>query len=339
MAQYPSTPPPFPTGWYCLGASRELRPGQIVNRRFMGNDVVVFRTRGGEPCVMDAYCPHLGAHLGKGGDVCDETIRCPFHHFTFATDGHCTATGYGTPPPPSAIARTWPVRDVNGLLLAFHSLADEAPQWEIPQLDWSDYTPVRIKQWSFRGHPQETSENSVDLGHFTVIHGYHNVQTIRPAETDGPYLSAKYGMERHTVLGPWTVHKSTVEFEPHVYGFGYSLVDVFVKELGVRTRQFVLSTPTDEEQIEFRIGLSVKRPTKEEPWRGGLQLLPRAISLPLIEQFIFRGYTHDVHQDFPMWQNKRYVVPPALAQGDGPVGVFRRWAKQFYDDPPMAASA
>lgn len=56
---------------------------------------------------MDAYCPHLGAHLGIGGTVEGETLRCPFHAFRFDTGGVCVATGYGTKPPPTARARVW----------------------------------------------------------------------------------------------------------------------------------------------------------------------------------------------------------------------------------------
>jgi hypothetical protein len=29
--------------------------------------------------------------------------------------------------------------------------------------------------------------------------------------------------------------------------------------------------------------------------------------------------------------HKRYVDRPALASGDGPVGLYRKWVKQFYD--------
>jgi hypothetical protein len=46
---------------------------------------------------------------------------------------------------------------------------------------------------------------------------------------------------------------------------------------------------------------------------------------------------HDVKQDFHIWQNKRYVHPPQLAVGDGPIGAYRRWCKQFY--PSVDAKA
>ena len=41
------------------------RPVKAV--RLLGQDLVLFRAQSGEPRVLDAYCPHLGAHLALGG--------------------------------------------------------------------------------------------------------------------------------------------------------------------------------------------------------------------------------------------------------------------------------
>jgi phenylpropionate dioxygenase-like ring-hydroxylating dioxygenase large terminal subunit len=329
---FENTPPPFPSGWYCVGVSGELKPGAIVSRRFMGEDVVLFRTKGGTPALMQAYCPHLGAHLGRGGTVCDESIRCPFHHFRFGADGQCVATGYGTTPPAKAVARTWVVQDRNGLLLAYHSQRDEAPAWEVPELDWEGWTPLIARVWSMRGHPQETSENSVDVGHFTCVHGYDAVRTLADAETAGPYLSATYAMTRPLIrMGAMRIGRIETQFAVHVHGFGYSLVEVDVPALGVRTRQLVLACPTEADRIDFRIGLRMLRLNRNADRPLALKLLPSVLLTPLLARVVFSGFQHDVMQDFPMWENKRYVAPPVLAKGDGPVGVYRRWAKQFYD--------
>ena len=44
--------------------------------------------------------------------------------------------------------------------------------------------------------------------------------------------------------------------------------------------------------------------------------------------------------DIPIWENKVYVSPPLLVDGDGPIGIYRKWTKQFYTMPwpPQAAS-
>jgi hypothetical protein len=38
----------------------------------------------------------------------------------------------------------------------------------------------------------------------------------------------------------------------------------------------------------------------------------------------------ELEQDIPIWENKIYVAPPVLCDGDGPIGIFRKWVKQFY---------
>jgi 3-ketosteroid 9alpha-monooxygenase subunit A len=44
------------------------------------------------------------------------------------------------------------------------------------------------------------------------------------------------------------------------------------------------------------------------------------------------GVGPGLEEDLVIWENKRYVPRPVLCDGDGPIGRFRRWASQFYDD-------
>src|SRR5262245_38908340 len=74
---------PIPNGWFAVEWSKELIPGQVKSIHYFGEDLVIFRGRSGEAHVLDPYCPHLGAHLGEGGRVMGEALRCPFHGWTF----------------------------------------------------------------------------------------------------------------------------------------------------------------------------------------------------------------------------------------------------------------
>ncbi len=42
------------------------------------------------------------------------------------------------------------------------------------------------------------------------------------------------------------------------------------------------------------------------------------------------GIAHQTVEDVPIWENKAYVVRPALSDRDGPIMKFRKWAEQFY---------
>ena len=58
---------------------------------FLGLNLAVFRGEDGRAHVVDAYCPHLGAHLAVGGAVIGDCIQCPFHGWEFNGDtGKCT---------------------------------------------------------------------------------------------------------------------------------------------------------------------------------------------------------------------------------------------------------
>ena len=318
---------PTPCGWYTAAFSDALRSGDILNRRFAGHDVIIYRTEAGVPVMMDAYCPHLGAHMGHGGQVIGENIRCPFHAFTFDTDGVCVSTGYKSNPPPKAIARTWPVQEVNGLVLAYYHPDGHSPDFEVPALDFDGWTPLLHKSWPLNSHPQETTENSVDLGHLMVVHGYENLAIVDGPDFAGPYMTVTYQMKR-----PGRGMLPTVEtrFKVHIHGLGYSLVELDVLTMGLQARQYVLPSPIADGQITLSIGLSMRRFGNGNRGDGALKWLPNALLNGIMPPILMGGYANDVQQDFDIWQHKAYVSPPILAEGDGPIGKYRHWVKQFY---------
>jgi phenylpropionate dioxygenase-like ring-hydroxylating dioxygenase large terminal subunit len=59
----------FPTGWYQIGYSAELAPGEVRPVTYFDTDLVLFRTESGQVSLLGAFCSHLGAHLGHGGTV------------------------------------------------------------------------------------------------------------------------------------------------------------------------------------------------------------------------------------------------------------------------------
>jgi len=297
----------------------------------MGGDLVVYRTRSGAVLAVRPYCPHLGAHLGHGGWVDGELLVCPFHSFAYDRSGACVRTGYGTRPPVNARLAQRPLRVTNGLLLAWHGT--ETPAWDVPELDPAGWTALKCRRFVLRDHPQETTENSVDLGHFAIVHGYRNVRMLRDPVMDGPYLSTAFSLTQPLPF-PSSRRALAFEFETQIFGLGYSLVNVRVPRLGLEARLWVLSTPIDEERLTLRLAASVRAPSRQLPARRFVDAV--------IRQLVLAGFAYGAQQDFPIWENKRYVERPALAHGDGPIGAYRRWARQFYEhagaDEPATVS-
>lgn len=315
-----------PEGWYCVAFSRELRAGQVQPVRYFGRELVLYRTASGVARLVDAHCPHLGAHLGHGGRVEGELLRCGFHGFCFEPhEGACVSTSYGHKPP-RATLRMYAIREMHGLVLAYFHPQDAFPSWEIPDLDTDGWSPMSTDKLELRGHPQESSENSVDLGHFTVVHDFAVCRQTAPVATDGATLTISYEIDaalRRIGVPGVTIRAA---FDVFVHGLGYSHVDSRVDALGIRSRHLVLSTPVDASHVHLRLATSQ---TLRWPVPGLARLL-----CP-IAQWMYR---REVEQDLAIWANKRYVARPALAKGDGPIAAYRKWCRQFYHPPKPTAS-
>ena len=65
---------PIPYGWYCVAYSDELSEAEVKPVHYFGEELVLYRTPQGQACLTEAYCPHLGAHLGYGGTVDDDLV-------------------------------------------------------------------------------------------------------------------------------------------------------------------------------------------------------------------------------------------------------------------------
>ncbi len=316
----------IPTGWYMVGTSADLKPGQVVTRKYFGGDVVLYRTEQGVFRATEPYCPHLGAHLGTGS-VCGEELKCAFHGFTFDTQGDCTGTPYeGGRPPRKASLKMYPSREFNGLLLVHYDALGREPTWEVPELDMSSYPEFAWNDFELNSHPQETSENSVDIGHFAVLHDFKSAGSNGPLELDGPTLRARYHIERR--LDFIGLHRVGVpaDFNVFVHGLGYSLVESTIDTFKLKTRFLIMATPIHESRIHLRVGSTVERLPIP-----GMTRLARAVTLHFL--------SHEVGSDVPIWESKRYEERPALAQGDGEIGTYRRWASQFYPPAPAGSSS
>ena len=84
-------PPVYPNGWFVILESDQLKSQGVQEVSALGLNLVAWRGESGKAYVADAYCPHLGAHLGVGGTVAGECITCPFHGWQFQGETGCLA--------------------------------------------------------------------------------------------------------------------------------------------------------------------------------------------------------------------------------------------------------
>lgn len=295
--------------------------------RALGKELVLFRTASGEAKVLDATCPHLGAHLGVGGRVEGDCVVCPFHGWRFDGSGECQGVPLARRVPPSARAEAWEVRESVGHVLVWHDARRGRPTWEppaVPEAADPAWTPFRRGHtWRIRTHVQEIAENGMDLAHFPFLHR-QQTREIRTEslDVDGPTLVHStfqsynlFGLARlltPEVNGPLVIHV-------HGPGFIVNRATVHAK-IDLDYTFVFFATPIDGDAVELTNQLTMKR-------LGGTGLATR-----LLMSKALREAKGTIDQDVPIWESKLWRRAPRLSDADGPVMAYRRWARQFYDE-------
>ncbi|KAH8098757.1 chlorophyllide a oxygenase [Aureococcus anophagefferens] len=127
----------FLAGWFVLASSDELVAGAPpVAVEALGREYVLWRgaTTGLVGC-LDAYCPHMGAHLGVGGKVVGDCAQCPMHLWTFAGDGTCTDVPYTSKKIPAAAhGAPHAVHEWYGNVFVWFHADGAPPSYELPKL-------------------------------------------------------------------------------------------------------------------------------------------------------------------------------------------------------------
>ena len=292
-------PFPIPNGWFIVALSGDIEAGQVRSLHYFGRDIVLYRTDSGEPRLVDAYCPHLGAHLGVGGAVEGSCLRCPFHGWSFdGESGACTEIPNSKTEriPAKARVRSYPTIERGGAIWAWHHLEEGEPFFElptVPEMDDPAWTRPLLREFWISTSCQEMAENNHDFAHFLYVHG---TETIPEGEEviDGTYKSVKNpGLERET------------------FGLGLGVVRV----PGMLT--FVSSvTPIDDDNVHVRWLFAVPAESGEKSAR-----------------FFAEQFTSGVSQDIPIWENKIYRPLPVLTKGESGIIAHRNWSRQFYSQP------
>lgn len=328
----------FARGWHIVALSQELAKGDVKALHYFNEDLVLFRGDSGEAVILDAYCPHLGAHLaGTGSRVVGDTIRCPFHGWQFDCSGSCTAIPYANKIPDRArnALKSWPVVEKNGFIALWYDSEGGSPNWQLPDIPewnlpgWGDW---RFNRTVIRSHGREIIENIVDAGHFPSVHGgyplqFDNIFTpysvsqesriqsdieldmIQPRGIDFDINAARRerGLDAEgwgvaTYHGPSVMYYYTTSKSP---------------EMSYASWWLNYHTPLNDDEVELTSGVIVASLT-DEP-------LPQDFvdSYPLSAIAAFGS-------DVEVWETKKYRSDPILCDGDGPINKLRKWYDRFY---------
>ena len=310
-------PFPVPFGWFCVGYPEDFPVGQPKALFYFERHLVAWRDEAEQLHVQDAFCPHLGAHLGHGGTVEGCEIVCPFHGWKFDGEGANTEIPYSERVNKKGSLRTFPVAERNGTAMVwYHPDPDVAPQWEIPDLPefngdpaWS--TVIRTEH-TVDAPWQEMAENGVDSAHFRYVHNTAEVPVMETYETGFPGTQMRSSQKFPTPRGIMEGRIDSEQIGPGVAVVRFSGI--------VDTMSYAVTTPIRRDQCITRFNFRFKTMGDEETTRN----VGKAFVAEVDKQFL---------EDKPIWEHKAHLVRPALADNDGPFMKFRKWAAQFYAEP------
>jgi phenylpropionate dioxygenase-like ring-hydroxylating dioxygenase large terminal subunit len=310
-------PMPIPFGWYVVDYADELQTGVVKSVRYFGQDQVLFRTDSGEVSMLDAYCPHLGAHLGHGGIVKGECVECPFHAWQWNANGEIDNIPYAKKIPQKAIDNPifkYPTVERNNLIYAWYHPNGDQPDYEVelyPEIldnDWGD--EFEKYNYEIKCHIQDMAENAVDAAHFMYVHGVVSYPEFEVSyENQKRHFSQAANMET-----PRGIVKGKISGSSNGPG------DSMTKFEGIcDTLLLGSTTPTENEEVVVRFSFLQKKVDGQVPSGG-------------VGAAIIADINKQVKEDIPVWENKKYAFKPVLCDSDGPIAKFRKHYATFYVD-------
>lgn len=313
---------PIAFGWYAIAESTELSSGEVKALNYFDRDLALFRTDSGTVQLVDAMCPHLGAHLGHGR-VEGDNVVCPFHGWKFNGDGFCTDVPYAKRMPPKIDGKPclkhYHVQELNQMIWAWFHPEDQAPLFElgkIEELNSDGWEKPVIYQWTIAAPIQETGENAVDTAHFAYV---HTADSVPEAEViiDGYSRETRMFSKVKGLNEDGTRtddHSGSVELNSLSFGPGQT-----IQRIGGIFNVVMMGTvtPIDADTTHMRFVYATPKGLSDDE-----KMMQVAFQKATVDQ---------VEEDIPIWNHKFYNPEPILCDGDGPIAQYRKWFKQFYN--------
>jgi phthalate 4,5-dioxygenase oxygenase subunit len=166
--------------WQPVALTEEMQAPDSppVRVNIMGQELVAFRDTEGQVAVLDARCPHRGAHLFFGrNEECG--IRCVYHGWKFDRTGRAVALPNVAPNSnlhKTVRIKSYPAREFGEMVWAY--LGPDAAKLpggklpELPQLEFAllPATNRFVTKQLFECNWAQIIEGDLDTAHFSFLH-------------------------------------------------------------------------------------------------------------------------------------------------------------------------
>jgi vanillate O-demethylase monooxygenase subunit len=188
--------------WYPAAWSRDLGR-ELIARRILEENVVLYRTSAGSAVALEDVCPHRFTPLSMGR-LKGDTIECGYHGMTFDCRGECVRIPGQTIIPRNARVRSYPMVENMGLAwiwMGDPALADASQVYDLPQFHDPNWSAVEGDALHIDCHYLSLADNLCDPAHVSFVH----LSTLgNPQGEDVPVHSEKAG-ENKLVTWRWII--------------------------------------------------------------------------------------------------------------------------------------
>jgi hypothetical protein len=230
-----------PSGWFAVCLGSELEKGAIKSIEFCGQELVAFRGDDNAVRLVKGY----------GSDATD-VIECPFHGWRDHGEGRCSHVAPATAIPQQTFIRSWPVCEVNGLVMAYHAGDGDAPTWEIP---------------SFASGLKSVHSSGIEFA------GPHLVHQAQPSFTQALLEKLDIALEPEDL---------TLE----MHGLGLVVARLRVRWLGLELLTLTALRPIDGEHTEVIAATAIKNWRRATVSRAVRELLTHEVAADFDEDVV-----------------------------------------------------
>ncbi|MGH7335692.1 MAG: Rieske 2Fe-2S domain-containing protein [Candidatus Rokuibacteriota bacterium] len=184
--------------WMPIAAVAELADRPTKPVRLLGEELVLYRDKGGTYGLLDRHCAHRRADLSYG--IVEECgLRCHYHGWLYGERGQCLAQPFEEIAHPEARykdrirIKAYPVEAKAGLVWAYLGPAPAplVPTWE--PFTWANGF-VQIVFAEIPCNWLQAQENSIDPVHFEWLHGNWS-RTLRGVDGARPPMHLRIGFD------------------------------------------------------------------------------------------------------------------------------------------------
>ncbi|MBC7171382.1 MAG: aromatic ring-hydroxylating dioxygenase subunit alpha, partial [Polyangiaceae bacterium] len=258
-----------PSYWYAVEYESNVRAGEVVEVKFQGTSVALFRGEDGTLGAIENRCVHRQVKLSSG-KVKQCQLTCRYHGWAYGADGKLTDIPHEYPGKglPQVRLRSYPVSVKYGLVWIFFgdtALMDERPIPTVEVLEGKNtwlHVPI---DFTMKCHPTAYINNVMDSTHVAALHRQFRTRSmiygkITRCEAEGDSVVISHdiqldpgGLLRHMVK-PLRTHSQDA-----FYDYSYLRVQVggvfqlwnFMLPIDANTTRIFLLSCTERVNIPF----------------------------------------------------------------------------------------